>query len=112
MSDTQPPAAPMPGPPHVTLVDAMRPDDLDPLGMGLLPSLKCKACQRDRYNEYMHAPAADVVAVEGGSEILGVPCACGATLIEHGWFWRQHVRYRGRGLRPLAHCFAAYCLLY
>lgn len=73
-------------PHHVSLLGAMRPDDLDPLGLGLLPALKCKACQRDRYKEYMDAPAADVIQRDGDSEIVGVPCACGATLIEHGWF--------------------------
>jgi hypothetical protein len=63
----------------------MRPADLDPLGLGLMPKLTCAGCQRDRYNDYMQAPEADVVQRDGGSEVRGRACVCGATLIEHGW---------------------------
>jgi hypothetical protein len=63
----------------------MKPGDLDPLGMGLVPDLRCTGCHRDRYGEYM---AADDVVLELDPRyraITGVPCACGETRIELGW---------------------------
>jgi hypothetical protein len=65
--------------------DAMKPGDLDPLGMGLVPDLRCAECHRDRHSEYMNAD--DVVVEMDGvhREITGVPCSCGATRIELRW---------------------------
>jgi hypothetical protein len=59
--------------------------DPDPLSLGLVATLTCVECQRDRYGECMSDGETDVLTGPGVCEIKGVPCTCGATLIRIGW---------------------------
>jgi hypothetical protein len=60
--------------------------DPDPLGMGLVATLDCVRCGRDRYAEVTSTKEEDVIRVgDGIVELPNVSCPCGETKICTGW---------------------------
>jgi hypothetical protein len=58
----------------------------DPLGMGLVATLECERCGRDRYTEVTSTKDEDVIQLgEGIVELPHAACPCGETKIRTGW---------------------------
>jgi hypothetical protein len=61
--------------------------DPDPLGLGVMATLECVSCGRDRYGEVVSTKEEDVVVVGEGPvlQLPNVSCSCGETRIRTGW---------------------------